>query len=405
MEARIPSRGTQGLTSQPTYRASETGTDLARLRTKIESVLGRLQEQLGELGTSFDLELPSHTIGAGPGQPEAKIILRSAAAAKSLLSLREDRIAESYLRGELDLEGSFRDILKTRRLLRAWHGASWLARFIIPALVGQTTANRTAIRRHYDLDPSFYLSFLDPIWPAYSQGIYLDKEDTLSSAIERKFEFATQSCKIGPHTDLLEVGPGWGAYMRYLLLWGPQITAITNSSRQRHYLADIFSSPQVTLVEGDFLSYQPAKRFGALTMMGVLEHLPKYKQVCRKLRAVLEPGGYAYIDASAAETKYAMPSFIYRHIYPYNHSFMHLASFLKAAEQEKIEVVSLDDDSENYQRTLAAWASNFESARQELERHFEDYDVRRFRLYLWGSAIAFEEGNMQCYRLVLRMPH
>jgi cyclopropane-fatty-acyl-phospholipid synthase len=406
MAEKINSDGTHGHAApRSTHRALDAHTDLARLSSNIESVLGRVQCQLGELSIRVDLELSSdRAISVGPAQARAKMIVRSAAAARNLLSLREDRLAESYLRGELDLEGSLREILKTRRLLRAGHGASWLARFIVPALIGRAAADRAAIRAHYDLDPSFYLSFLDPNWPAYSQGIYLDETDTLSRAIEQKFEFATRSCKIDRDTSVLEVGPGWGAFMRYLLPRGPQITAITNSSMQRKHLADMFSSPRVTLVEGDFFSYQPAKKFDALTMMGVLEHLPRYGHVCRKLRAVLEPGGYAYIDASATEVKYSMPAFIYRHVYPYDHSFMHLPSFLKAAEREKIQVVSLDDDSKNYKRTLAAWAANFESARRQLERCFEPYDVRRFRLYLWGSLVAFEEENLQCYRLVLRMP-
>jgi cyclopropane-fatty-acyl-phospholipid synthase len=402
MEGKISPDGIQELAI---LRRPEPLEEWAGLRRKIEQVLGPFQEHLQGLGIGFDLRLPSgDTISIGLKPANSIIVIRSAEAAKGLLALSEDRLAESYLTGELDIEGSFPDILKTRRMLKGRQSISWLARFVIPALIGQATANRIAIRRHYDLDPSFYLSFLDSIWPAYSQGIYVKTDDTLSSAIERKFEFATQSCKIGLGTHVLEVGPGWGAYMRYLQPKGPQITAITNSSSQRQYLAQMFPSPQITIVKGDFFSYQPAQRFEALTMMGVLEHLPQYKKVCRKLRSVLKPGGHAYIDASACETKYSMPAFIYEHVYPYNHSFMHLPSFLKAAKQEGIEVVSLDDDSKNYQRTIAAWVSNFESARSRLERNFEGYDVRRFRLYLWGSSTAFEEGAMQCYRLVLRMP-
>jgi hypothetical protein len=178
------------------------------LREKVETLLSRLELPLAELGFSFELELPSgETIRAGREHPEAKIILRNAAAAKSLLSLREDRLADSYLSGDLDLEGSLPDILKTRQLLTASHGAAWLARFIVPALLGQVAVNRTAIRKHYDLDAAFYLSFLDSTWPAYSQGIYRDKADTLASTIERKFDIATKSCQIGPDTRVLEVGP------------------------------------------------------------------------------------------------------------------------------------------------------------------------------------------------------
>ena len=45
--------------------------------------------------------------------------------------------------------------------------AAW--RFIEPLLFGQLYTNKQAIASHYNADPKLFLSFFDPIFPAYSQ--------------------------------------------------------------------------------------------------------------------------------------------------------------------------------------------------------------------------------------------
>jgi cyclopropane-fatty-acyl-phospholipid synthase len=341
----------------------------------------------------------------GEGEPKARVVIRTKRALRQLLSFREEHIAEAYIAGELDLEGPPDEVFRCRELLKSSHGLSWLLRFVFPLMVGQVTANRNAIHKHYDLDPAFYLSFLDRVWPAYSQGIFLEPEESLSRAIERKFEFATDACHIGPESHVLEVGPGWGAYLRYLLPTGAQVTALANSPTLSAYLRSTIHSPRLTIVENDFLSYKPNDTFSALTMMGVLEHLPQYGAVCRKIRDVLQPGAYAYIDASAATSKkYDMSPFIYKHIFPYNHSFMDLNAFLAAAKKAGLEICSVHDDTDNYQRTAAAWAANLDANGAELQEKYGLYNFRRFRLYLWASAHAFADGGLQCHRVVLRTP-
>ena len=44
--------------------------------------------------------------------------------------------------------------------------AAW--RFIEPLLFGQVYTNKRAISSHYNADPKLFLSFLDPVFPAYA---------------------------------------------------------------------------------------------------------------------------------------------------------------------------------------------------------------------------------------------
>jgi cyclopropane-fatty-acyl-phospholipid synthase len=368
--------------------------------------LAKLESVFRAADLKIEVTAPTgETTKFGDGPATVTVSFKEPWAWEALISLDENKLAEAYVTGALDLEGSFTDALKIRSVLKRRQGLPLLMRFIEPLFAGRTKANRTAISKHYDLDPRFYLAFLDPVWPAYSQGIYEAASESLSTAIQRKFDFARSALEIGPESHVVEIGPGWGAWLSYLRPIGARVTALTNSSKMRTYLEKAFSRPAVQIHEGDFLKYQPGQRFDGLTMMGVLEHLPWYEEVCKQIRALLKPGACAYLDASAAKAKYAMTEFIYRHVYPNNpHSFLHLDGFLKAAAKVKLEVVSLNDDSDNYRKTIRCWAENLEKHREELESKFGSYDFRRFRMYLWGSVHAFEQGDLQCHRLVLRAP-
>jgi cyclopropane-fatty-acyl-phospholipid synthase len=367
--------------------------------------VAKLAASFGATGVSIEIAPPSdETLRIGNPPYAVRVVVHTESAWRSLLRMDENAVVEAYLRGDLDIEGSFRDALRFRSALKTRQGIPLLMRFLKPLLQNRSAANRQAIAAHYELDPAFYLAFLDSVWPAYSQGIHHDDDEPLSAAIERKFQFAAESCRIGPDSHVIEIGPGWGAFLRYVQPIGAKVTALTNSERMKAYLDSCFPKPQIQIQHGDFLEFRPAQRFSALTMMGVLEHLPWYDKVCRQISNLLQPGGYAYLDASAARVKYAMTEFIYRHVFPLDHSFLHLDGFLQAARREGLEVVALHDDSENYLRTILCWAKNLDRNRDTLSVRFGQYHFRRFRMYLWGSVHAFETGDLQCHRLVLRTP-
>ncbi len=364
-----------------------------------------LNKAFANTGLAIEFTLPDggHML-AGNGAPSATISVHSRQAQNQLFSMNENGIIEAYLQGEIDIEGDMQAVLGIRRLLKSRHGLGWLKRFAIPALFGQVRTNKMAIDKHYELDPAFYLAFLDATWPAYTQGVYSQPDESLAEATQRKLEFAAQACQIGPGKHVLEVGPGWGAFTKYLLPQDVKITALTISEQSKAYLEKTFPSQHLRVLNQDFLAYKPSQKFDAISIMGVLEHLPQYRWVCQQLRTLLKPGGYAYLDASACTRKYAMSKFIYKHIFPLNHSFMHLKGFLKAAKQEGMQLVSLHDDSKSYQYTIETWAKNLEASRERLVKHFGEYHFRRFRLYLWGSAQAFADEDLQCHRVVLQSP-
>jgi cyclopropane-fatty-acyl-phospholipid synthase len=49
---------------------------------------------------------------------------------------------------------------------------------------------------------------------------------------------------------------------------------------------------------------------------------------------------------------------------------------------------------ENYVRTIRAWLGNFEQNLPAITQILSEEQVRVWRLYLAGGALAFEEGRM-----------
>jgi cyclopropane-fatty-acyl-phospholipid synthase len=341
----------------------------------------------------------------GNGPIVAEINLRNSRAIWALGSLNEGNIAQAYIEGDLDMTGDFLQLLELRSLLSDRHYLSWAWRFLEPTLFGQIKTNARAISVHYDLDPAFYLSFLDET-RCYTQGMFIGDDEPLHVAIRRKFDYCIETCRLGAGSHILEVGPGWGAFSEYAAKRGIRITAVTNSRPSEEFMADLGRRLgcewQVQI--DDFLTYKSTQRFDAIVLMGIMEHLPQYDAVLRQFLHLLRPGGFVYVDASAARDKYKASSFIYREIYPGNHSFFVLHDFLRAVSRTSLQVRAILDDRHNYFLTFKHWARRFESQRKRVVADFGERNYRKFNLYLWSSAHCFLTDRLQCYRVILEHP-
>jgi len=371
------------------------------------ATLDAFLNRVGGVSTPFSIELPSgEKRNIGQGEAEFRVGLRNDRALRALRTLDEGDIAEAYLQGDIDLEGDMLKPFALRAQLDDRHPlvAAW--RFVQPLLFGQVYTNKQAIASHYNADPKLFLSFLDPVFPAYSQGVYANDDEPLSRALERKFDWAIDKCELAAGKRVLEIGPGWGAFAGHALQAGVRFTGITNSEVSQSYLRSKLANfgDQFDIQLTDFYDYEPEEKFDAIVIMGVIEHLPHYERVLRKFYALLKPGGRVFLDGSAARKKYELSTFMVRHIYPGNHSFLVLDDFLNKLNKTEFELLEVQNDRWSYFLTFKQWALNLESNRDYVRSTFGDYEYRKFRLYLWGAAYEFLSRNLDCYRLILRKP-
>jgi len=394
---------TEGDNSYVLDRIATAGSNDAALRGPLW--LRTLESTLVRSSNAVLFVFPDgRQLRCGTGKVVAEVRLRNARALRSLESLDEGNIAQSYIDCDLDLTGDMLALLDLRRCFSDRHRAHSLWRFIQPIFLGQIRTNAKAISVHYDQDPEFYLSFLDET-RCYTQGIFHDDNEPLNVAIRRKFDYCLESCRLGPGSHILEVGPGWGAFTEYAAERGIRITAVTISRKSKEYVDSLgprTGNCNVQMI--DFLKYAPGEQYDAIVVMGIMEHLPQYDQVTKRFWRLLKPGGVVYLDASATRAKYDVSSFIYRNIYPANHSFFVLHDFLKAVANSPLQVRSVAEDRHNYFLTFKHWAEKLESNREHLISRFGETNYRRFHLYLWGSVHSFRMDVLQCYRVVLDKP-
>ncbi|CAH2603955.1 Methyltransferase domain-containing protein [Rhodovastum atsumiense] len=370
-------------------------------------VLDRLVRALSRTPVPFEIQRPDHAVWSfGEGSATFRVILRNRRALRALTSLDQGRFADAYLAGDIDLEGDMLQPFELRRRLKDVHLLASAWRFLQPLLVGQVRMNRRAIRSHYDVDPAFFLGFLDPQAPCYTQGIYLDPAETLEAATLRKFAYCYEKLELKPGDHILEIGPGWGAWCEYASARGVRCTGITNSRMSADYLRERAKTLGYdwNIILTDLLGHRTHETYDAIIIMGVIEHLPQYDRVAQKFISLLKPGKKIFLDASACTKKYELSSFMVKHIYPGNHSFLVLHDFLAAISRTPLRVVELYKDSYSYFLTFRQWARNLDRNREALVGRFGEYDYRRFRLYLWGGAYEFLSHSLDCYRMVIQQP-
>jgi cyclopropane-fatty-acyl-phospholipid synthase len=342
----------------------------------------------------------------GEGPPRFQLRAKNRKGFRALTSLDEGQIADAYLYGDLDFDGDPLAPFELRTGMRDRHPLTAAWRFLQPILLGQERTNRSAIRSHYEIDADFFLSLLDPNIPCYTQGMFETGEESLEAATLRKFDYCFEKLGLKPGDRILEIGPGWGAWFEYASARGVKCTGISISRVSLDYLKckSEAGSHDWKLVYSDLLAYEAAEKFDAIVIMGVIEHLPQYDRVLRKFLDLLKPGGKIFLDGSAFNRKYELCSFMVKHVYPGNHSFLVLHDFMAQMAKTPLRVLELFNDSRSYYFTFLHWARNFDRNSAKVIERFGEYNYRRFRLYLWGAVYQFLTRDLDCYRMIIHYP-
>ncbi len=358
------------------------------------------------ISTPFEIRLGGeHTYRFGAGEPAFKVTVKDRNGLTALSRFDELKICEAYMDGSLDFTGDMLQAASFRAVLRDRPSLAALWERMAPWVIGRVRSDRQAIAAHYDLGNEFYLTFMDPS-RCYSQAVFERDDEPLETAQRRKLDFAIDACKLKPGSRVLDVGGGWGSFTEHAGRRGIAVTSLTISRNSEEFIQDMIQRQQLPcqVLNKNFLEYVAPEPYDAIVILGVMEHLPDYPRVLRQFMQLLKPGGYVYLDASAFRMKYDKPSFVARYIFPGDHSYFCLHEFLAAVAVSELEVLATYNDRHSYFLTCKAWAENLEAARDKIINRWGEMIYRRFRLYLWGSAYAFDSRGMDAYRVVLQRP-
>lgn len=389
-----------------------------------------IHDRLGALSTPLMLQLPS---GERLGPADAPVALR-VEDPRSLMDLALGRIGtvgEAIVEGRIRVQGSMREVMRVaadllrdnpadaapgglpRRLMQRWHSAA----------AHTLSRDRAQIQFHYDLSDAFFALWLDPR-RVYSCAYYRSPDLSLAQAQEAKLELICRKLQLRPGERFLDIGCGWGA----LLLWaaqqhGVQATGITLSRHQHAHvqarIEDLGLGSRVRVLLCDYRELPAEEVFDKVASVGMFEHVGRarlrdyFAQVARRVR----PGGLVLnhgITAGGTDNLQlgaGMGDFIEKYIFP-GGELEHISTVLRDEARGGLEMVDTENLRPHYAKTLWAWSDGLESrldeAREVLGRTLGPEQVERtlraYRLYLAGSALAFEQGWIALHQVLAIRP-
>lgn len=390
-------------------RASRSGRVTPSLAKQIE-------HRYGTLGVPVELVLPDGGSVRFAERPEVRVIARSFQGLCALARPAMGRLARAYVHGDLDFSGSARRMLDiAERMVGDVAGSpdSIAARFRLR--LNQRRTNRENIQHHYDVSDAFYRLWLDERM-VYSCAYFRQDDDTLDLAQAQKLDHICRKLRLAPGERFLDIGCGWGG----LLFWaaeryGVDATGITLSRRQfEHVTREIARRGLGSTVRVEFVDYLDLPddaSYDKIASVGMFEHvgLPRFPAYFGKIQRCLKPGGFVMNHGIThnAPDAHALGSgigeFVDRYVFP-GGELTHVSKVMAAMAQAGLEVVDAEALREHYARTLWHWTERLEANGEAARREAGEERFRVWRIYMAGSAHAFERGWLSLWQLLAGKP-
>jgi cyclopropane-fatty-acyl-phospholipid synthase len=380
-------------------------------------LIGLIEERLMRLALPVSVKLwNGQTVSPG-GHEKLRLTVKSHDALVSLANPNLGKIARAYVEGGLDIEGAdIREWLRLGEGLTAGDATKYQKRSDAWKWWRHTRpADRKAIQHHYDVSNEFYGLWLDA-QRVYSCAYYKSPDDSLDQAQAQKLDHICRKLLLQPGEKFLDIGCGWGG----LLLWAVSHynvngLGITLSNEQFDYVTALIKSKglegrcQVKLM--DYRDVAEDQPFDKIASVGMFEHvgrrnLPEY---FRKIYGLLKPGGLVMnhgITTNSiedAELGNGIGDFVEEYVFP-GGELVHVARVLSDMSDQGLETWDAECLRPHYARTLWEWVRRLEERQEDARRIVGEKLYRTWRIYMAGSAHAFERGWISIFQILGARP-
>jgi cyclopropane-fatty-acyl-phospholipid synthase len=380
--------------------------------------------------------------GSAVGPPDApsRVVIRTPDAMHRIITGlgRELAFARAYVAGDIEIEGdiyavvalkdSFGSLRPSVAVVRQSAQAlgvrdirSLLKLRPLPApdeevkLRGRRhskSRDASAVRSHYDVSNDFYRLVLGPSL-TYSCAVFEHEDDSLERAQANKYELIARKLALRPDMRLLDIGCGWGGMVLHAARHhGVQAVGITISEAQaelaRKRVVDAGLADRVEIRLQDYRDVHDGP-FDAVSSIGMFEHvgLDHLGEYFGQIRRLLRPGGrllnHGICRPAGQPERLNTRGFLHRYVFP-DGELMEVGKVISALQQQGLEVRHSEGLREHYARTLRFWVSNLEANWDGAVREIGAPRARIWRLYMAGSALAFEAGQTQIHQVLAVAP-
>jgi cyclopropane-fatty-acyl-phospholipid synthase len=357
----------------------------------------------------LDLVTPDGTThrfrGDLPGE-KATVVLKDWSVIRAVLAGGDIGLGETYM-DELwdtdDLQGFLtfcernREAFKQLRSLNLPNRIkSWIAHHRNHNTLAGSKKNMAAT---YDYPPELFQAFTDKMM-TYSSGWWGGVDMSLDDAQVHKYNRILD--RIGPPPQhILEMGCGWGYFLKLAAGRGYRVTGCTVSRRQYEYARDLnreeIAAGQVILLYEDYRN-MPGQ-YDAVMSTGFFEHVGSefWVEHFRKVKQYLKPGGVCMIQTML--TNRFDPeggrrlNFNTKYIFP-GGEFPSIGTFIVAAEEAGLKCEEHLAFGQDYARTMAEVWNNFHRNLADVRAlGFDTKFIRRWEFFLASWYAMFKSGN------------
>lgn len=253
--------------------------------------------------------------------------------------------------------------------------------------------------QHYNFGNDMFEAMLGPNMN-YSCG-YWRRADTLEQAQHDKMEMICRKLQLAPDMHVLDIGCGWGALAGYMARhYGVRVTAVTVSDEQLTYARAHTGNLPVTWLLRDYRSLNG--RFDRIVSVGMFEHVghKNYVAFMNTVRRLLTDTGLFLLHTIGSnEKKRGVDPWIAKYIF--KNGMLPSPSTITDVLYTRFVMEDWHNFGADYDKTLMAWAANFEKGLEEGRFACSEMVRRMFRYYLLSCAGAFRARDLQLWQLVL----
>ena len=349
--------------------------------------------------------------------PAVEVVARTWKGLQALARPALGSLARAYVHGDIDFSGSARKVLGIAESMvgAVDHGRERLGQRV-KAFVHYKRGNRANISHHYDVSNAFYRMFLDKRM-VYSCAYFQDDAQSLDDAQAAKLDHICRKLRLAPGESLLDIGCGWGGLIFHAAEnYGVHAHGITLSQNQYEHVSREIVARRLTghvKVElRDYLDLPEEAVYDKVSSVGMFEHVgvARFPKYFGKIYRVLKPGGIV-LNHGITHTQFTGGSlgsgigeFVEDYVFP-GGQLSHVSRVIEGMGREGLECFDAEALREHYARTLWQWVDRLESHAEEARREVGEERFRVWRIYMAGSAHAFDRGWLSLWQLLGGKPH
>jgi len=357
---------------------------------------------------------------AKEGDLSSNIFIKDNSFFKDILFRGELGFADSYINNKWEtsnLTNLLKIFLKNQQIKKKNWADNYLSRFIekIKFLLKSNSINQAQknIHFHYDLGNKFYSLWLDSTM-TYSSGIFLKETDNLSTSQNNKYDNIIQNLDIQSSDTVLEVGSGWGGFIkRNFEKTKSQIEGLTISEQQFSYVEELIKKNNLN--NNSKIIFKDYRKLNSINFYDKIVSIEMFEAVGRKywniyfktLNQALKKNGKACFQIiTINDDEYLnyinQVDFIQKYIFP--GGVLPSKNILyKLFKENNFEIYKEKSFGKDYAKTLRIWKENFNKSWDNISKiGFDEKFKNLWNYYLSYCETGFDTKHTDVTQFYLR---